>query len=242
MDSLIIVQWRDSATPSEVLSLESSQSRTSRRWAEYSRLLYCSHEKRDTTLSSAFETDTDPVSRFSSSSNSPDSSCESLDILSISSQRHNRASSTVIARAQSASNRTSRSTSSIHPRYADDHCPLITTVIDASTETVVQMAHANNTYFRALNSCYNHASVVSDEQVPDFLLFNQTLFNILSHHLAIEQQHISPLLHKPVPYPQSSVGKVVRIDHDHTFRDALHAWANYIHDRTAPDNFCGEYI
>ncbi|KAJ9658698.1 hypothetical protein H2198_003576 [Neophaeococcomyces mojaviensis] len=242
MDATVTVYHRDSVALSEVPSLESLGSNTSRRWAGYSHLLYCSPEKEESQLISTYEIDTYPISRFSSSSTSPNSSHESLDILSIPSQRHNRASSSITVPTWPTSNRTSRSTSSTYPRYADDHYPLITTVTDASTDTVLQMAHAYNAYIRALNSCYNHASVISDEQVPDFLLFNQTLFNILSRHLETEQQYILPLLHKPVQHPRASLRKAVLINDDHTFLGAFHAWANYIHDPATSNNFSSDYI
>jgi len=104
------------------------------------------------------------------------------------------------------------------------------------------MAHAYNTYIRALNSCYNHAAIVSPKQVSDFLLFNQTLFNILSLHLKLEQQHILPLLLSPIQHPQPPVQSPISITTNQIFNTAFHSWATYIHHPTTTSSFSAQYI
>lgn len=106
----------------------------------------------------------------------------------------------------------------------------------------MDMAHTYNTYIRAINSCYNNALVIDDDEVPDFLFFTQTLFNILSQHLKIDQQYLVPLLHKPILYPRVAARRSVSIHDNLTFRSSFHAWATYIHDPVSEQFFSGEEL
>ncbi|KAK5941988.1 hypothetical protein PMZ80_005939 [Knufia obscura] len=104
------------------------------------------------------------------------------------------------------------------------------------------MAQAYNTVIRAINSCYNHALTLEDDEIHDYLFFSQTLFNILSIQLKVDQQYLQPLLHKPVVHPRVAVRKSVGIYDDRTFQGAFHVWANYIHDSASEEFFSGEDV
>lgn len=236
---------RSSRTLYSAASQESLRSTSSRRQAAYSHSFYSLpiEQKKDTMI----VTECELVSRFSSCSSSPNSSCESFHTVDPQSMRGSVSSNlsatpSFLSGSRSSSRRTSRSTSS---RYADDHYPLITSIpvmnkpVHAS---IVDMAHSYNTYIRAINSCYNNATVIDDDEVSDYLFFSQTLFNILSLQLRVDQQHLVPLLHRPVLYPRVAARKTVSIHDNLTFRSSLHAWATYIHDPASHRYFSGEEV
>lgn len=193
-------------------------------------------------------------SRFSSCSTSPSSSCHSLDAFPHLPPTDRRSGASQLSLSPSAlsaslsissSNRSSRASSCAASRYADDHYPLITNIASTSKNvhsSIMDMAQAFNTIIRAINSCYNHALTVDDDEIHDYLFFSQTLFNILSQQLRADQQFLQPLLHKPVVHPRLAIRKAVNIYDDHTFQATLHAWANYIHDSASEQFFSGEDV
>lgn len=103
----------------------------------------------------------------------------------------------------------------------------------------MDMAHTYNTYIRAINSCYNNASIVDDDEIPEFLFFAQTLFNVLSQQLKTDQQYLEPLLHKPIMHPRIAVRKPISIHENLVFRSSFHAWAAYVHDPATRHAFLG---
>lgn len=233
---------RSSAALSDASSVSSSKSGNSRRRAAYSHPLYHSQQMRCNPSEPKPDDHFDFISRFSSCSTSPNSSSESLDVISISSQRQSVTSSPLIGAARPASIRSNKSTASTYLKYADEHYPLITSIVNARENTIIPMAHAYNTYIRALNSCYNYASTITEEQIADFLFFNQTLFNILSLHLKFEQQYILPLLHTPLPESRGAVRKTMLINENQPFTNAFRSWASYIHAPLTCENFSSDVI
>lgn len=236
---------RSSTELSSAPSFESLKSASSRRQVSYSHMLYnLPVERKDSIPISERHF----VSRFSDCSSSASSSCESLHAPEAQSLRGSVAStvsttpSFLAASSRSSSRRTSRSTSS---RYADDHYPLITNITTTTRSpnaSIMDMAHTYNTYIRAINSCYNNALVIDDDEVPDFIFFAQTLFNILSQHLKIDHQYLVPLLHKPILHPRVAARRSVSIHDNLTFRSSFHAWATYIHDPVTEQFFSGEEL
>lgn len=245
MESPVVCSNRSSATPSDAPSYESLKSISSRGKADYSHPLYsATPQKRIAINITSCELE---ESRFSSCSTSPSSSSESLNTFPAPG-RYSRLSaapsalSTVLS--ASSSTRSSRPASSASSRFADEHYPLISSVVTAGKLTdfvVLEMAHAFNQYIRALNSCYNYSLTIDDDEVPDFLFFNQTLFNILSQHLKVDQQCLQPLLHRPVSSRCNSK-KSLSIYDDDRFHASLHAWANYIHDSATIQYFSGDEL
>lgn len=237
---------QSSSALSSAPSSESLRSISSRRQAGYSHPLYnLLVEHKDETII----TECELISRFSSCSTSPNSSCQSFHAVepqtirgSVSSNLSATPSFLTGSHSQSSSRRTSRSTSS---RYADDHYPLITSIPATAKPThssILDMAHTYNTYIRAINSCYNNATVIDDDEVSDYLFFAQTLFNILSLQLRIDQQHLVPLLHRPTLYPRVAARKTVSIHDNLTFQSSFQAWATYVHNPASQRCFSGEEV
>lgn len=237
---------RTNTTLSSAPSLQSLRSTSSGRQASFSHPLYSLPvEHKDITVITEHEL----VSRFSSCSSSPNSSCESFHTIDPQSLRGSIASNLSVtpssfsgSQSRSSSRRTSRSTSS---RYADDHYPLITAIPIANKPvhtSLVEMAHSYNTYIRAINSCYNNAMVIDDDEVSDYLFFAQTLFNILSLQLKTDQQYLEPLLHRPVLHPRVAARKTVSIHDNLTFRSSFHAWATCVHDPASLRYFSGAEV
>lgn len=227
-------------------SFESLKSHSSQKSVTYSHPLYSAQPaKLDNTFIIVEE------SRFSSCSTSPNSSYESLGTCVTPSQRQSGLSTISVtpstlsaALSRPSSNRTSKS-SFASSRYADDHYPLISNVSSPNKSahgSILSMAHAYNTYIRAINSCFNHALSVGDDEISDFLFFNQTLFNILSQHLKFDKHYLQPLLHKPVVHPHAVIRKTTSIHENDIFQMSFHLWANYIHDPASQEFFSGEDI
>lgn len=185
--------------------------------------------------------DFDPVSRFSSCSTSASSSCESLAssaLLSCSSATTNS------IRSRTASTGSSNSTRSTVLKHADHYYPLIATIQSSQSceDTLISMAHAHNALIRAVNSCYNHAQAVNYDQLADYLLFCQTLFNTISQLLKAEQDTIEPSLLEPHSEIPLCYRKQVPISRDPAFFGRFHAWANYVHDPVTRESFSPEYM
>lgn len=104
------------------------------------------------------------------------------------------------------------------------------------------MAHAHNTLIRAVNSCYNHAELINYDQIPDYLLFSQTLFNTISQLLRAEQDCIEPSLLDPYSEIPICYRKQVPISQDPAFFGRFHAWANYVHDPVTRKDFSPDYM
>ena len=245
MASPIICSNRSSATPSEALSCESLKSTPSRGKADYSHPLYSAMpQKRNAIIITTYELE---ESAFSSCSTSPNTSCESLNDFPAPG-RYSRLSAapSALSAALSAcsSARSSRPASTASSRFADEHYPLISGIATAGKPTrpaILEMAHAFNQYIRALNSCYNYSLTIDDDEVADFLFFNQTLFNVLSQHLKVNEQCLQPLLHKPKSSRYESKRSPSIYD-DERFHASLHAWANYVHDRATRQYFSGDEL
>lgn len=238
---------RNNATQFDTQSISLSSTRSSKRYGMYSPTT----EKEQPIWITAYEVE---ESKFSSCSTSPSSSYESLDAfpLPVLSRRRSGGShlsttpSTLSAALSgSSSSRNSRASSCAESRYADDHYPLITSITSKSENidsSIVDMAQACNTIIRAINSCYNHAVNVDNDEIHDYLFFSQTLFNILSQQLKVDQQYLQPLLHKPVMHPRLATRKSTNIHDDRIFHASFHAWANYIHDSASEQFFSGEDV
>jgi len=238
---------RSSAAHSSTPSTRSSSTTSSKRYGMYSPTM----EKECLVWVTTYEVE---ESKFSSCSTSPNSSCESLDAfpLPVLSSRQSGAShlSTTppaLSATPSGSNssRSSRASSCAESRYADDHYPLITSITSKSKDvhsSIVDMAQACNTIIRAINSCYNHALNVDDDEISDYLFFSQTLFNILSLQLKVDRQYLRPLLHKPMEHPRVATRRSMNVHDDDAFQATFRAWANYIHDSASEQLFTGEIV
>lgn len=177
-------------------------------------------------------------SKFSSTSSSPNSSCVSL----VASATPSALSA---ALSSNSSIRTARSASCFTSRYADDHYPLISSVSQYTAHVaapILDMAHAYNTYIRAINSCFNHAMFVDASEISNFLFFNQTLFNVLSQHLQTELQYLHPLLHRPMSEHQPSQRRSISIHDDNLFAASFQAWGNFIHDQSTQMIYSGDEL
>lgn len=190
--------------------------------------------------------DTDLVSRFSSCSTSANSSQESLNSVLYQTEKSTNPSS-VCSRNSSATKHSELQTfTHITHHYADDHYPLITScdILDSSStalSTLHAMAHAYNTFVRAINSAYNHAMSTSHSQLADYLLYNQTLFNLLSQHTRAQQQYIRPLT-GPITPPSLFRHSRSDEEQDAINAAALEAWAEYIHDPSTASSYSGSYM
>ena len=243
---------RSSTAYSDAASLCSAKSSSSRGHdAWFSPLYSAMPEKQDTIVITNCEVE---QSRFSSWSTSPNSSCDSINAFLLptplnrqSGQSHLSITPSALSAAlsRSSSDRSSTASSYNGSKYADDHYPLITNISCTTKDihgSIMEMANAYNTIVRAINSCYNNALTVDDNDVHDYLFFSQTLFNILSQQLKVDQEYLMPLLHKPVLHPRLAVRKVVGINDNHTFQAGFHAWANYIHDSASAQFFSGDDV
>lgn len=215
----------------------STNSSTSSSPSLYSHTLYQNQPAKDITRYQVEE------SRWSSCSTSPSSSCESFDHFPLPPSSRLSATSSALSTALStySSAQSSRPSSYSSSRYADDHYPLITRVKAANLAPhtlIIDIAHSFNVYIRAINSCYNHAVAVEEEQLSDFLFFNQTLYNILSQHFELGRQHLRPLLHRPASSPYLAAKATILYD-DATFQSAFDSWARYIHDKATTSTFSG---
>lgn len=195
---------------------------------------------RDQASCTSDDDDFEPVSRFSSCSTSPNSSFESL-------SSHDFGScptSSTPVRLSSSSSGSTFSFRSTGLRYADDHYPLITSVASGSNfeATLVTMAHAHNTLIRAVNSCYNHAKTVTEEQISDYLLFSQTLFNTISQFLKIHQDVVEPILQRTTFQSHTRPRRSLMIFQNSEFVTPFHAWAHHIHNHDDNDLFFGDYV
>lgn len=220
-----------STTLSKTSSSGSLRSTCSMSRAGYSHPLYRARsEKHEAVTITTIEVE---ESRFSSCSTSPNSSSESLNALSIpiSSQLSELPFLLPTAVSGRGSTHSLRSASQASSRYADDHYPLINTVETSkpAISSILDMAHAYNTYIRAINSCHNHANTIGTDEVAGFLFFNQTLYNILSQHLKSDQEYLQRLVRNPLVLSQI-FGNSISIHDDRTFQTSFHAWGQYIHD------------
>ena len=221
--------------------------RSAAKQSEYSHPLYsASASSKDNIIITMIELE---ESRFSSCSSSPNSSCESLNAFPTPSNLTSRCSTTPSALSAALSSRSSyrssRSSSCPNSRYVDDHYPLITGVAQYGNfvvDTVLDMAAAYNQYIRAINSCFNHAMSISADEIPDFLFFNQTLFNVLSQHLQAESQYLQPLLHRPVADRRVAIRRTISIYDDEVFMASFQAWANYTHNQMNMHIYSGDEL
>lgn len=236
---------RSGSVLSEAPSYESLKCR--QQAPRYSHPLYSATSKsKDNVVVYAYELE---ESKFSSTSSSPNSSCISLVTSAAKQSQSTRASAAPSALSAALSSnssiRTARSASCFTSRFADDHYPLISSISQYTAHVaapLLDMAHAYNTYIRAINSCFNHAMFVDASEISDFLFFNQTLFNVLSQHLQTEQQYLQPLLHRPASDRQPLFRRSLSIHEDNLFVASFQAWGNFIHDQSTQMVYSGDEL
>ena len=210
---------RNLSPDSESLSGSTSPSQT-----RYSHLLYLSEAERS-VYTTKIQRSTSSSSRSVKSNRSGNSSIQSH----ISASTHNTSIKSIPS-----------------PRYADDHYPLITSILNESVPSTVPRTHAalwsarrmaeiHNTIIRALNSSWNHATSVKPSEVEDFLQFNQIIFRTLDHHHKVEDEYMFPAYEKLLARPGAMEENVK--GHE-SFAEGLAIFQKYVFI-TKPDEFNG---